>query len=217
MSDMIYDSVEKDAPIRQGDLFKYIPKLEISLDALSVLGEDEKITVRSWEAIISDGVEGDISLVAAVRPVLAIVITQDCDTVRSPEISLCQIDPFRVVEGKAKETSAPGSWVKLITQHCRINQKWYYLPISDEQGFTEKMAVDFRTVIRVNRDDLEKMKPSHRTGRLNGTANSHFRERVGEFFRRYPYDEWYPLNKDELEAYRRNKGGAAIKGYSWQE
>jgi len=64
------------------------------------------------------------------------------------------------------------------------------------------MAVDFTVTLRVPRAELEELR-SLRRGRLNPVADEHFRERIAEFFRRYPYDEWYPLNQEELEAYRR--------------
>jgi len=39
-------------------------------------------------------------------------------------------------------------------------------------------------------------------------------ERVAEFYRRYPYDEWYTLNAAELAAYRRDHPDA--DPYPWQ-
>lgn len=57
--------------------------------------------------------------------------------------------------------------------------------------------------IRVPRIELEEIR-HQRKGRLNSIADEHFRERIGEYFRRYPYDEWYPLNQDELAEYKKN-------------
>ena len=56
--------------------------------------------------------------------------------------------------------------------------------------------------LRVRRVELETLRDLRR-GRLNFLADEHFRERIGEFFRRYPYDEWYALNREELGAVRR--------------
>jgi len=63
------------------------------------------------------------------------------------------------------------------------------------------MAVDFLSTLRIPREDLENLRHLRR-GRLNSTADEHFRERVAEFFRRYAYNEWYPFSKDEFEAYK---------------
>jgi hypothetical protein len=59
--------------------------------------------------------------------------------------------------------------------------------------------------------DLRKL----RKGRLNITAYEHFRERIAEFYRRYPYDEWYPLDKAEMETYKNEYPDATL--FPWQE
>jgi len=54
--------------------------------------------------------------------------------------------------------------------------------------------------------------------RLRTPAIEHFRERLSEFYRRYPYDEWYPLNREEYQKYVADKGGDEdIKPFPWQE
>ncbi len=68
--------------------------------------------------------------------------------------------------------------------------------------------------LRVPRAELEEVRYL-RKGRLNNVADEHFRERIGEFFRRYPYDEWYPLDQDEMEAYI--KEYPDIRPFPWQE
>ena len=137
-----------------------------------------------------------------VRPVIAIVATQDCDALRSNDITFCEIRPFIDVERSSKYAKSPKAWIRKITQQARINQKWFYLPPDERLGFTIKMAVDFMVTLRVPREDLEALK-SLRKGRLNLVADEHFRERIAEFFRRYPYDEWYPLNVEEMDLYRK--------------
>lgn len=44
------------------------------------------------------------------------------------------------------------------------------------------------------RNDLEHLRV-HRIGTLNKVANEHFREALSHFFRRYAYNEWYPLRR----------------------
>ena len=78
------------------------------------------------------------------------------------------------------------------------------------------MAVDFLSVLRVSRAYLEQNVATLRLARLNTLADEHFRERLSEFFRRYPYDEWYPLDKAEFDEYRRSKQ-EPIQPYPWQE
>ncbi|MGH9553768.1 MAG: hypothetical protein ACRD3W_30590, partial [Terriglobales bacterium] len=163
-----------------------------------------------------------VPVIAAVRPVFAIVITQDCDAVRSADIALCEIQPFKDVHAEVKAwKDRPDAevklknWIKAITQHSRSNQKWYYLPPAANLGFDTRMAVDFRTVLRVGREDLECFRDDLRIARLNDVANAHFRERIGEFFRRYAYDEWYPLDIEEFEIYQ-DACPESVDPFPWQ-
>jgi hypothetical protein len=210
---MIYDFPPVSDPIRQGDIFVNLPRPDFSLGKILKLvgdaGETEEI---HWSEAATEN--GGIEAVVSLMPVSAIVITQDCDNIRSHDISLCEIGQFRVIEGKAKETSAPNSWVNIITQHARINQKWFYLPPETKIPFAEKMAVSFSQTIRLPRVDLESLR-SFRKARLNDIAEAHFRERIAEFFRRYPYDEWYALSKEELAAYQKAYPEAQPK--PWQK
>jgi hypothetical protein len=195
---VIYDFPEPGAAIRQGDIFLGLPRVDLSLKRVIVVDSDETVE-SSWRDLY-DGTN-PISAIISVRPVAAIVISQDCDAARSPDISLCEIRPFQEVERRSKETKAPKSWQQLLTQHARVNQKWFYLPPDPRLGFASKMGVDFLVTLRVSREELEEFRDL-RKGRLNDTAEAHFRERLGEFYRRYPYDEWYALSPEELKAYQ---------------
>ena len=77
------------------------------------------------------------------------------------------------------------------------------------------MAADFQTVFRIPRAELESRRLSLRRGRLNSLAGSHFRERLSEFFRRYPYDEWYPLDRVEMDVYA--KAYPEAERFPWQK
>lgn len=209
---MIYEYPEATAPIRQGDVFIGLPRVELSLRQLPILNERGQAIETTWR----DTARANevVAAVLPVRPVPAIVATQDCDTLRGRDITLCEIRPFRDVEGKATKTTSPKKWKNIITQHARINQKWFYLPPDERVGFADKMAVDFRITICVPRIELEGLRDLRR-GRLNNIADEHFRERIAEFFRRYPYDEWYPLEREELDAYQSDYPDA--KAFPWQE
>ena len=195
---MIYEFPDMSRPIRQGDIFLGLPRVELSLNRVVIAGEAGD-RVAKWSEVASDN--EPLSIIVPVRSVAAIVVTQDCDAVRSRDITLCEIRGFRDVERKGKDTTSPKSWKNLITQHARISQKWFYLPPDEKIGFREKMAVDFMVTLSVPRAELEDLRDL-RKGRLNPVADEHFRERIGEFFRRYPYDEWYPLDEQEMEHYQ---------------
>ena len=208
---MIYEFPDTSMRIRQGDIFIGLPRIDMSLNKVLIVSETGE-RIAKWAEIAAKG--DSVSIIVPVRPVAAIVATQDCDAVRSRDITLCEIRNFKEVERKSKDTTSTKSWKNLITQHARINQKWFYLPPDDRVGFSEKMAVDFMITLRVPRAELEELRDL-RTGRLNPLADEHFRERIGEFFRRYPYDEWYPLDQDELKAYMTEYPDT--KPFPWQE
>jgi uncharacterized protein (UPF0305 family) len=208
---VIYEYPGPDAPIRQGDIFIGVPRIEVSLGRVPIIDEGGAVTDADWREIASRGEE--VTAVLPLRPVVAIVATQDCDAIHGRDITLCEIRPFRDVERKASQTAAPRKWKDILTQHARINQKWFYLPPDERAGFVDKMAVDFMVTLRVPRAGLESLRDL-RKARLNAVADEHFRERIGEFFRRYPYDEWYPLNSEELAAYLQDY--PETEPYPWQ-
>ena len=187
-------------------------RVELSLRQIPVVDEAGGPVVRSWTEIV-DG-EKEVAGIFAVKSVAAIVASQDCDNLRSPDITLCEIGRFQEIERKSRDTSSPKKWKDIITQHSRINQKWFYLPPDSRIGFENKMAVNFLVTIRLPRAELETMRHL-RKGRLNATADEHFRERISEFFRRYPYDEWYALDSSELAAYQHDYPDA--KPFPWQQ
>lgn len=208
---MIYDVPELEDPIRQGDIFRDLPKVEMSLRRVPVLVGENQQELRSWKDLVSAG--EPVSIVVAARPVFAIVASQDCDAVNGRDITLCEIRPFRDVERLSKDTSAPTAWMKIITQQAKRNLKWFYLPPDSRLGFSNKMGVDFMVTLRVPRTELEELR-NLRVGRLNALGDEHFRERISEFYRRYPYDEWYPLDPAELDAYQ--KEHPATSPFPWQ-
>lgn len=211
---MIYDAVDQASPIRQGDIFVGLPRVEIELSTMVLVNEDAgglSVTVEAWDRLTSS--QRVMRMILPVRSVAAIVVTQDCDALRSDDITLCEIRPFTNVEGMARTANSPKSWMKILTQHARVNLKWFYLPTSGQIGFPEKMAVDFRSTLRLPTAELSNMRHLRR-GRLNAEADEHFRERLSEFFRRYPYDEWYPLNPEEFGEYRKTYPDAEPR--EWQ-
>lgn len=196
---MIYEVVPIESPIRQGDIFRGLPKATISLMSLSILNAENESEAVRWEDLRES--PEPITAVVGLTPATGIVITQDCDTVRAPEISLCEIKPLSTVVGDATQPKNAKKWVEFLRRHTIQNLKWFYLPPDPRVGFAERMAVEFQSVLQVPRDELEQVK-HFRVGRLNSVGDEHFRERLAEFFRRYPYDEWYSYNKDEFQAYR---------------
>lgn len=209
---MIYCFPSKEEPIRQGDIFRWIPSVDLSLSKMACLDEENNPDEKDWKSLVPFAPESSILVLVPVRPVLGIVASQDCDSARGKDITFCEIRPFTSFE----KSDNPKGWMKIITQHARQNWKWFYLPPDDRLGFKEKMAVDFRLVTKVDRLELESLCALLRVGRLNDVALAHFRERISDFFRRYAYNEWYPLNTEELAEYQKDKKVTVDPVYEWQ-
>ena len=75
---MIYEFPEIEAPIRQGDIFFRVPRMDFSLKQLPIITDAGVIEETKWIEIIK-GLEL-VTAMIAVRPVCAIVATQDCAT-----------------------------------------------------------------------------------------------------------------------------------------
>src|SRR5437762_1223454 len=99
-----------------------------------------------WTEVLAANKESVLAVVA-MRPVIGIVITQDCDAIRADQITLCEIRGFRDVEGLSKQTSSDKGWVSIITQQAKRNLKWFYLPPDPTIGFSDKMGVDFQVTL----------------------------------------------------------------------
>ena len=194
---MIYEFPDASAAIRQGDIFESLPQVQISLAQLFLVGEEDGTTeTRRWEDVLT---EEFVRLVVTARPVTGIVITQDCDTQRADLITLCAVQPMKDIV--VEPTPRPEKFFDQLRTQCQKNLKWFYLPPDPRIGFADRMAVDFQVTFTVPRADLEALRRLRR-GRLIHEADEHFRERLSDFFRRYPVDEWYPLSREEFVAYQ---------------
>ena len=109
---MIYEVPKPDEPIRQGDIFRYIPRIEFDLGKLPVM-EGKEILSKDW---INVSKINPITMIVAARPVEAIVINQNCDVVRTDDIALCEISTIDKVVPLSKDTKTPRSWERLTRQ-----------------------------------------------------------------------------------------------------
>jgi hypothetical protein len=103
---MIYEDVSPEVPIRQGDIFIRLPRIEMSLHEI-VLAQDDGDSIVAWPDLAQTN--DPFNIIVPVRPVAAIVITQDCDTVNGNDITLCEIRDFRDVEGISRNLTSPNA------------------------------------------------------------------------------------------------------------
>ncbi len=212
---MIYESVQIDDPIRQGDIFSNVPRVDLSLADIVVVDDDDSRQTTWRDLVLEGSATQGVAAVLPVKAVTAIVITQDCDAVRGKYLSLCQMDEYLPSVGQKDPPRNPKKWQSLIVEQARTNPRLIYFPAAPERGINERMAVDFRVILRLPRTDLEALR-ENRIGRLNPTATEHFRETLAHFFRRYAFNEWYPLTQEEFEEYAKERR-EPIEPYPWQK
>lgn len=223
---MIYEYPSPTDSIRQGDIFRSLPLIRYSPQRLLLISPEgtpeDTPTIEVNFATISD--QKSVSVVVTVEPALGIVITQDCDADRTNDIAFFQIGTFTDITGLMPTTSTNPEkqsnwWIDAITRKSRGEEgaKWFYLPLDPRMGFTERIAIDFQSIFQVDRHFLHENLPTLRVGRLNDIADEHFREKIAQYFRRYPYNEWYPLSPEEFKHYTRDATRRDTPPYTWQE
>src|SRR5215475_1392442 len=113
---MIYESANGDEPIKQGDIFNSIPRVDFLFATVAIMDGEEQREI-TWKDAIADS-SVPVVAVLPVKPVTGIVITQDCDTVRGEYICLAEVADFATATGKTFPTSAK-KWQSLIKQHAK--------------------------------------------------------------------------------------------------
>jgi len=194
-----YELLNGNQPIRQGDLFFPLPCANISLDNVQAISEDGYLEAMDWaNAQSKEGISATILL----EKTWGIVATQDCDATWRSSISLFRIRPFEDVTGS--HPTKDSRWVSMLTERICKNASWFYLPKDSDMGINEEMAINFHEIFQIERVDLEKY-IILRKGRLADFAYEHYREAIAQYFRRYPYNEWYPFTRKQIEVYAKDR------------
>lgn len=103
---MIYGRVRSDDPIQQGDIFQRIPRVDFSLSTLTTIGDDAEARSTNWRAALgAAGSSAGIVAVVPIKPVDAVVITQNCDATHGQYIYLCQIINFTEATGQSPQNA----------------------------------------------------------------------------------------------------------------
>ncbi len=195
MFDMIYEPISLEDDLRQGDLFCNLPFVYFNLDELSVFNDESSFEQTSW----ADLIKNEIHILASVEKTYAIILSQDCDCLRNEFISLCIISEWN------KKYTSSKKWMKEIIKLNKFSPSKMYLPPDISFNIEKKMYADFSLIFHIDRENLENLK-NLRICRLNEDAMEHFREKVAYYFHRYAFDEFYPLDKDEMDQYEKTRG-----------
>lgn len=212
---MIYVSRDTDGDVYQGDLFADVPFVDFDLSEQVFFPGPESEPATWEEATRKARAENkDILGMLFVRPRLAMVIDQACDIARRDAfVTLCAVDDFAKVHPDLGTKTSPSNLQKHITKLSKVVLRWFYLPADAERmELSKKTAADFRVTTRLAVSDLRTLRC---VAGLNDYAREHLRHRVAYFFQRYPVDEWYALDHDEFDAYRKD-GHPDAAPFPWQ-
>jgi hypothetical protein len=62
------------------------------------------------------------------------------------------------------------------------------------------MAVDFSSIYQIKREVLTQLLQKRKC-KLGEIPLEHFRSKISDYFKRFAYDGWYVLDKDEFQLY----------------
>ncbi len=205
-----YTAPSNSDPLEQGDIFAGLPLPVLHWDSIEYVNNLLDLETKNLSDLGDEPFHAQIK----VDRVYGVLCSQNCDVIRGDSLLFAQIRPFHEVMPSYKDKTSPKEWKDLITKNSRLNAGWFYLP--KESPFIERMAIDFSSMImvrRINGYPYENM----RIARLPNVANDHFRAKLSDYFRRYAYDEWYPLSMEELEKYKHDNKDPDIQNFPWQE
>lgn len=191
---MIYEPVVSTDPICQGDIFYDLPFVRFNLEKLKIISDNDIVQETSWNEIT----ENNITMLANLEKTYAIILSQDCDCLRNPYLSLLVINPWN------KSYTSDKKWMEEIIKINNSSPSKMYLPPDEEFNIHVRMLIDISRIFAIRRVDLEQMK-NLRICKLNTEAMEHFREKVAYYFHRYAYDEHYPFNTQEMNKYEEKR------------
>lgn len=225
MSKNFYWQKDLSNKIEQADIFLDLPFLDIiSVKVQAIEAKDGEFKYKEIDLDdYSPPDDGSIlnNVIANLELKPGIVISQNCDNLRRDHISFCEIKNLSKIENNFVQMQ-PGKRIKYLTKEYKHKETYFYLP--EEDGiFEDKMAVDFSRIYQIQRVVLEKILKK-RIASLSEIPLEHFRIKIANYFKRYAYDSWYVLRKEEyISYYEKHKGDLPdcelklIKPYPWQE
>jgi len=190
---MIYQSVPLEDDIRQGDIFINLPFIYANLEELNVYNTETTFRQISIDQI--EEKEGSI-LTLFEKMDFSIVLSQDCDCLRSPFISLIVITEWE------RNIRSHKSWMNEIIKLNDDSPYRMYLPPEEDFNIIKRMFIDFSLIFYARRENLENLR-TLRICRLNIEAMEHYREKLAYYFHRYAYTEYYPPNRKEMDEYEK--------------
>ncbi len=225
MENSFYYSKKNEDRIEQGDIFLFLPILSIDSNLVNTINpvngdfSYKEVDLNNYTPS-DDNILKNIVVNMELKP--GIVITQNCDVLRSDYVSFCEIKKLIDIEKDLQKMTSEKRKLNYYTENYSHKEKYFYLPEEDDV-FEEKMAIDFSRIYQIKRETLENML-NKRVRSLGEIPLEHLKVKVGNYFKRFAYDKWYLLKKEEFNSYYKLKkdGGMPecelnlIRPYPWQ-
>lgn len=203
-SDSFYIEATKGEEIEQGDIFLGLPFFEMDSSEIYRMKESSERVYKPIRTNLEDidfKEESEVTnmlINAKIRP--SIVITQNCDLDRADGyISYCAIRKYADFDKTQLKTPLSGKQLNTIVRQSDEQRKYFYLP-QEDNDFPDRMAVDFSLIGHIKKDVAKRL-IEKRKFRLNDLALEHFKVKLSFYFKKYAYNRWYVLDKDEFAEY----------------
>ena len=181
------------AAISQGDIFRDVPIIGVSLQRLHRVVEDG--TDLKAFPVEPDALRDGMVLLELVRTTDAIVVSQSCDTERAPHLMLAPLIPFTL-----QEKSAEKKWRKINHAATSLGEpKLVYLPGNTNLGI-ERRTADFGLAFTLPREFLEELaKRGKRVAGLSEQAIGFLQYRLAVLLTRLAQDDFAWPSKEDLD------------------
>lgn len=233
MDKNFYKSISLSDALEQGDIFDRLPIFNLDSEILTQMivkestpgnydFDSKEIDLKDYVPDETEKIENVISSVLW-RP--GIIITQNCDVVREDYLSFCEIRKLEDVDKQYAGLTKLDRKVEFLAKKEYKHQYKYFYLLQNQSIFNDnKMVVDFSRIYQVKREIIENLKNKRMIG-LSSTPLEHLKIKLSNYFKRFAYDGWYVLNKEEYSVYcdfeKKNKISdeefKLIKPYPWHQ
>lgn len=215
--------------IDQGDIFISIPVIRLETNSIEQIIETESGDIQFKNMPLSTYIPDESKktnlVVSSIEWKTGIIITQSCDASRDEYLTFCEIKKIEDVDKVYANDIANGEIkrkVKFLAKKEYVHQHKYFYLLQDPAFFDgEKMVIDFKTIFQVKKDIIENLQ-NKRIAKLSEIPLEHLRVKLANYFKRFAYDSWYILNKNEYDVYytEEKKNANAnelklVKPYPW--
>lgn len=207
MSEDFYKTPSTEDDLNQGDIFISLPFVQLESKIVTQMIEsDNELKDIDISSYVPDEDQKTDLVVASIIWKPGIIISQNCDATREEYLSFCEIRKLEDIDKDYAQIIHKTIERKIdYLSRKEYQHQFKYFYLLQDQGIFDgnKMAVDFRRIYQVKKEIIDALK-NKRTIKLGGRSLDHFRSKLGNYFKRFAYDGWYVLNKEEYDIFYDN-------------